>query len=90
MQHYAHVIMPKKYLHYKIALLEDISWNATVASNCIIVEIFFGRLTKIWAIISSKFRWGEEMYDVLFHLCMALTNYHISFQPLHNEEDAAD
>ncbi len=86
---YVRAIIPKKKQHGKMISIEHVSWNATVSSNCIIVENFFGRLTKLWGIIASKFKWGEESYNALFCLCVALTNYHISFLPLHVEEDAA-
>ena len=54
------------------------------------MENFFGRLTKLWGVISSKYRWSEEGYDDIFRLCVALTNYHISFHPLRDEEDATN
>ncbi len=86
---YVRAIIPKKKPHGKMISIEDASWNATVSSDRIIVENFFGRLTKLWGIIASKFKWGEESYDALFRLCVALTNYHISLHPLRDEEDAA-
>ena len=66
------------------------SWNATVSSDRIIEENFFGRLTKLWGVILSKYRWSEEGYDDIFRLCVALTNFHISFHPLRDEEDATN
>lgn len=86
---YVRAIIPKKKPHGKMLSIDDASWNATVASDRIIVENFFGRLTKLWGIISSKFRWGEESYDAIFRLCVAFTNYHISQHPLRDDEDAA-
>ncbi len=64
------------------------NWNETVASNCIIVENYFGCLTKLWGVISSKYRWSGENYDSIFCVCMALTNFHNSFHPLCEEENA--
>ncbi len=58
-----------------------------VASDCKIVKKI-GYLTKLWGNISFQFCWEEETYDDLFHLCVMLTNYHISFHPLCEIEDA--
>ncbi len=74
--------------HGKLLTVEDEHWNASVASDRIIVENFFGRLTKLWGIISTKYRWMEEGYDDIFRLCVALTNFHVSFHPLRDDEDA--
>ncbi len=69
--------------------IKDASWNSMVSSDHIIIENFFGHLMKLWRIISSKFRWGKESYDVLFCLFVALTSYHFSLNPLCDKEDAA-
>ncbi len=74
-QQQVRTIIPKKKPHGKILPLEDESWNATVVSNCIIVENYFSHLTKLWSVILSKYRWAEEGYDDIFCLCVALTNY---------------
>ena len=87
---YVRAIIPKKKPHGKLLPVDDENWNATVSSDRIIVENFFGRLTKLWGVISSKYRWSEEGYDDIFRLCVALTNYHISFHPLRDEEDATN
>jgi len=88
-QQYVRAILSKKKTHGKLLSVEDENWNATVASDRIIVDNFFGRLTKLWAVISTKFRWTEEGYDDIFRLCVALTNFHVSFHPLCDDEDAA-
>ncbi len=88
-QQYVRAIIPKKKPHGKLLTIEEENWNATVASDRIIVENFFGRLTKLWAVISTKYRWMEERYDDIFRLCVALTNFHVGFHPLRDDEDAA-
>ena len=45
---YVRAIIPKKKPHGKLLPIDDESWNATVSSDQIIVENFFGRLTKLW------------------------------------------
>ncbi len=37
----------------------------------------------------NKTQWIKEGYNDNFHLCVALNNFHISFNPLCDEEDAA-
>ena len=85
---YVRAIIPKKKPHGKLLPIDNESWNATVLSNCIIVENIFGRLRKLWGVISSKYRWSEDGYDDIFCLCVVLTNFHISFDLLCDEEDA--
>lgn len=55
--------------------------NKTISSDRIIVENFFGRLCGLWR-ICAKYRWSEDLYDDIFHVCAALTNFHIAYHPL--------
>ncbi len=81
----AWAIIPKKIPHDKIFPLEDESWNATI--DCIIFKNYFGHLTKLCCVLSFIYRWTEEGYDDIFCLCVALTNFHISFHLLWNDQD---
>ena len=36
--------------------------------------------------MANKWRWDEGQYDKLFKLCMALTNLHIKWHPLRDED----
>ena len=87
-QQYVRAIIPKKKHHGKLLPVDDEIWNATISSNRIIVENYFGQLTKLWGVISSKYRWSEEGYDDIFSLFVVLTNFHISFHPLCDEDNA--
>lgn len=82
-------IIPKKEPNRKLLSIEDENWNKMVASDRIIVENFFGRLTKLWYVIASKYRWSEESYDTIFCICVALTNFHIQLHPLRDDVNAA-
>jgi len=64
----------------------DVTFNRNVSSDRIIVENYFGRLCSLWEICSRKYRWSEALYDPIFKLCVALTNYHIEKHPLRNED----
>ncbi len=49
-------IIPKKKAYGKLLPLEDKSWSLRAARDRIIVENYFGHLTKLWGVISSKYR----------------------------------
>lgn len=65
---------------------EDKVRNKKIAKNRIICENFYGRMKKLFKIMEEKFRWDEEMYPIVFKVCVALTNYHISKYPLRAED----
>lgn len=57
-------------------------YNRDISSDRIIVENFFGRLMSLWGVLSHKWRWSEEHYDMVLYSCVALTNLHIRYNPL--------
>ncbi|OWZ14494.1 hypothetical protein PHMEG_00012029 [Phytophthora megakarya] len=36
-------------------------------------------------VTAHKFKWSKDMYDDIFRMCIALTNYNISINPLRDE-----
>jgi hypothetical protein len=78
----------KKKSNIRLTLSEK-TFNREVSSDRIIVENYFGRLTMLWEICSRKYRWQEDMYDVIFSMAVALTNFHISKHPLRLEDREA-
>ena len=64
----------------------QIATNQSISSDRIIVENYFGRLTSLWEICSRKFRWSRSLYDDIFQLSLALTNYHIEKAPLRHDD----
>ncbi|ETW03688.1 hypothetical protein H310_05074 [Aphanomyces invadans] len=60
--------------------------NDKIASDRVIVEKVFGRLKTLWAIVSDTYMWKRENYDMFFGTCVALTNVHIQFMPLQQED----
>jgi hypothetical protein len=56
--------------------------NKNISTDRIIVENYFGRLCGLWRICADKYRWSEDLYDDIFHVCASLTNFHIAFHPL--------
>ncbi|ETP23929.1 hypothetical protein F441_03005 [Phytophthora nicotianae CJ01A1] len=75
-------ILPKKGRNISLA---DLSHNDKVAHDRVIVENFFGRLNQLWRITSDKFRLGRDLYDDIFRLCLGLTNVHVSYCPLRQD-----
>ncbi|OWZ18170.1 hypothetical protein PHMEG_0007785 [Phytophthora megakarya] len=73
-----------KYPH-EWAILADKGYQGAAEALRVIVENFFGRRTILWRICSDKVRWAELMYDSIFRLSVALTNYHIGLNPLRDD-----
>ena len=48
----------------------------------IIIEKFFGRAKMLFQILRSKFRGSRESLNDIVTICFALTNYHVSNNPL--------
>lgn len=61
-------------------------YNAEVSSDRIIVENYFGRLLSLWGVLSHKWRWAEDNYDMMLFLSVALTNIHIQGSPLREND----
>ena len=55
-------------------------------NNRPIVEQFFGRMKKLFAVLRNTFRLDEEMFDLYFDICVCLTNIDVAYHPL-TEED---
>ena len=65
---------------------DELRTNRNISSDRIIVENYFGRMCCLWAVMANKWRWDEGQYDKPFKLCMALTNLHIKWHPLRDED----
>ena len=61
---------------------EDEIFNRKLSSDRIIVENYFDRLGKLWGILGTKFRWSENLFDTIFAIGIALTNYHVTMHKL--------
>ena len=79
-------IQPKKQPRNGSLSADDIERNHRVSSDRVIVENYFGRLCMLWKIMYKKFTLSEERYDQILRLCVALTNFHVSLNPLRAED----
>lgn len=76
------VVHPKKKEPNTLLVLDEEAYNTKVSSDRGIVENYFGRLCTLWTIYAAKYRWVESKYDIIFRMCMALTNQHILWSRL--------
>ena len=67
---------------------QDVTRNALVSSDRVLVENYFGRMSSLWRIMSATYKWSEDRYDMFARLCVALTNYHVSFMPLRMDDSS--
>ena len=75
-------VVPRKKPLRSVMLLEDVRFNRKLSSDRIIVENYFGRLSQLWAILSRKWVRSEKLYDLIFGLGIAFTNYHVTLHSL--------
>lgn len=75
-------IHPKKKPALGMLSIDDERFNRDVSADRILVENYFGRLCGLWNKVSSKWRWDDKQYDKIFMTCVALSNFHIGYQPL--------
>ena len=61
---------------------DDVQRNRRVSSDRVLVEMYFGRLSQLWGIMSDTFRWIHDKYDMIATITCALTNFHTSMSPL--------
>lgn len=79
-------IQPKRKPRNDILSNEDVLRNKRVSSDRIVVEMYFGRLSKLWAIMADTYRWSHEKYDMIVNITCSLTNYHTSLTPLYAQD----
>lgn len=56
--------------------------NFRIGKDRVIVENYFGRLTSLWSIFSTRFKLSEDIFDTVTRICVALTNHHVISNPL--------
>lgn len=83
---FCRTIQPVKKRANQRLSLSDERFNKKVSSDRIIVENFFGRVCGLWSVLQRKWRWSEQSYDIVFRFCVALTNLHIRWHPLREED----
>ena len=79
-------IYPTKKPPMRTLTLKQKAENKRISADRIIVENFFGRLCTLWDVLAAKYRWNENLYDDLFKLGVALTNFHVKFHALRAED----
>jgi len=80
------VIHPKKKPANGELTIVEKEFNRKLSSDRIIVENYFGRMCGLWGILSHKYKWNEANYDKWFATCLSLTNFHVKYNPLRNDD----
>lgn len=57
-------------------------FNHDFAKAHVIVENCLGRIRKHLNVARDMYNWKEEDYDIYFHICVVLTNFHVMLHPL--------
>ena len=65
---------------------QQVNENRIIGRNRIIVENWFGRHKVLWAACGGVFRQHPKLYERIWGFCAALTNYHITINPLRADE----
>jgi hypothetical protein len=65
---------------------DDEEFNRKQRSDRVLVENYFGRMCSLWMITSRQYRWTESRYDMVMTICAALTNFHVSTEPLREQD----
>lgn len=82
LQHEVRCTLPHKKPANGQLRLAQILRNENIATHRVLVENFYGRLKGLFAIASEKFMYDKENYHLLFDCCIALTNFHVTINPL--------
>ena len=83
---FCRIIHPKRKPHGSFLSPADVSTNKFISSDRILAENYFGRICELWNVLGSKWKWSEINYDPIFRLCLGLTNFHIRWKPLRDED----
>ncbi|KAH9129631.1 hypothetical protein LEN26_003805 [Aphanomyces euteiches] len=62
-----------------IVTTENQETNDCIASDGVIVENVFAKMTTLWAVTIDLFSWERENYEMFIQNCAVLTNMHIAF-----------
>lgn len=81
--HYLPGIIPKKGTNISISEKRE---NKKIGASRVICENFYGRLKVCWGAARSKVKNDLKIYDSMFDICVALTNFLILNYPLRADE----
>jgi len=61
--------------------------NKKISKDRVIAENFYGRATQLWGALRERWRWEHSKYDQVIRILYALTNFHITKNPLRDQAD---
>ncbi|GMF42198.1 unnamed protein product [Phytophthora fragariaefolia] len=80
-------IQPKRKPRGSELSRQDVARNRLVSSDRVLVENVFGRACMLWKAMYVTYKWSEVRYNMIDRICFALTNYHVSYMPLRNDDN---
>ena len=83
-QHSFRAVLPFKKPQGRELLPNEAAVNQKIARHRVVIENFYGRMVKKFKIMDIKYTYDKENFNLLFKLCVALTNFEISIRPLRN------
>ena len=60
--------------------------NLEHASDRVIVENYFGRLTSIFGIFAQKYTWSRDRFNIVMSIALSLTNFNVMLRPLREQD----
>ena len=81
------VLCPKKKKPHRMLSFDNEEGNRELSSDRVVVENYFGRMTRLWEVKSCKYRWAEELYDPIVQACVVLTNIYMFWHPLRDQDN---
>ncbi|KAG3089523.1 hypothetical protein PC121_g4300 [Phytophthora cactorum] len=66
---------------------QDMTRNRLVSSDRVLDENYIGRVCMLWKVMYTTYKWLEVRYGMIARTCFALTNFHVSFMSLRNEDN---
>ena len=83
---FCRIVHPKRNPQGGFLSPAHVAENRAISSDRIIVENYFGCLCGLWNVIGMKWKWSEENYYPVFRLWLGLTNFHIRWKPLREQD----
>eukprot|EP01121_Diplochlamys_sp_Union-15-3_P021641 TRINITY_DN8865_c0_g1_i1.p1 TRINITY_DN8865_c0_g1~~TRINITY_DN8865_c0_g1_i1.p1 ORF type:complete len:154 (+),score=7.40 TRINITY_DN8865_c0_g1_i1:59-520(+) len=66
--------------------VHDRTLNNRIGSVRVICENYYGRMKVLWGSTRETYRWDHSLYDTMISICISLTNYHLLYNPLREDD----
>lgn len=76
------VVHPHRKLSPHTLTTERENFNFCLSSERALVENYYEQMSSLWTIVSFKYRWNHDTYNVSIKLGAGLINIHVLWHPL--------